>query len=162
MKLQLGFFVPGPCVPLARPRVVRARGKVVRSFTPEKSQSYKQHVAARALQARCRIDGWRLDWGRYHVETVIYRDQHGFDLDNAMKGLWDGMTGVVWDDDRAVVSTFAEFVDCEEGFVVNEKPWSVGVRVVVEMVGEQDAEQVRRARNRLLAKAKRASAAGGH
>lgn len=157
--MTLSFFVPGPCVALARPRVVRKGSRVI-AFTPSRSQAYKRHVALHALNARNRLEGWRLDWARYLVDLIVYRDEHGFDVDNAAKGLLDACQGVLFDNDTAVVSLSAEFVDCEEGLDVNGEPWPVGARVVVAMLGDEDVETAKRSRARRLRQVKRWQAEG--
>jgi Holliday junction resolvase RusA-like endonuclease len=147
--ISLSFWVPGPVIPLARPRVVNVGGKV-RAFTPSTSQNYKKLVGIYALNARNRLDGWRLDWADYSIDIQVQRESLKGDWDNLAKGIQDGLIGVLFDDDRYVTSAHVLVSGCASG--AHE-----GAAVTVSMLGEVDAETARAARVRAKAQARRAA-----
>lgn len=106
---KLSFVVPGPPVPKARARVVRNKDRVTgatktRSFTPDKSASYEQHVGILALAARTKAKQWLgLDrCVRIGLSVRVYRSREQGDLDNFIKSAKDALNGVLWADDWQV------------------------------------------------------------
>ena len=154
MTISLAFWIPGPVIPLARPRVVRTHG-VVRTFTPTSSQQYKRLVAIYALNARNRCEGWRRDWADYAIAIEVYREKHAGDWDNLAKGIQDGIVGVLIQDDRYVTSATVKVLEC---LGAGTNCPDEGAAVTVTMVGDVDAETARKERLRAQAKARRARA----
>jgi len=110
------FTVPGKPVPFARVFV----GNDGKCHVPAEMRAYKRHVAAYALQARCRMpDGWSLD-ERYDVEIHVYRvspagRRRAGDIDGYAKTLLDALNKVVWVDDSQVRRLEVEILDTEPG-----------------------------------------------
>lgn len=152
MTLSVGFWVPGVVVPLARPRVVRTNG-MVRTFTPATSTAYKRLVAIYAINARNRLDGWRLDWAEYAIKIEVYREKHAGDWDNLAKGIQDALIGVLFDDDRYVTSAHVQVKEC---LGAGTHCPDEGAAVTVTMLGELDAETAAKARKKSKAAARRA------
>jgi len=114
MTHRLFFVVPGPPVPLARPRVWRDGNGESHAKTPTRCQQYKRHVASFALRAR-QIENtamhkalygegvkWPLD-ARYKLDVAIYRTARRGDADNYLKSVADSLQRVLYNDDRQVV-----------------------------------------------------------
>ncbi len=94
--VECGFSVPVPAVPKERPRVY---GRV--AVTPPRTAAYERAVALQALAAR--------PWNQPTAEPVsvvmwfYYRDRRHRDLDNLVKSVLDGITGILIEDDHQVV-----------------------------------------------------------
>lgn len=115
------FSVPGKAVGKARARVALRRGTVV-AYTPAETRRYEAAVrAAAALAVREPIDGpvaVRIDvsfcpppsWSkRRREEAVALGLPHAGrpDLDNVIKSVLDGLSGIAFADDRQVVEIVA-------------------------------------------------------
>ena len=85
------FYVPGPPVPKARPRVT---GK--RTFTPRRTKIYEE--AVHLCYQGARFD----DPVQVHV-TFWMSDARRVDLDNLIKSLLDGLSGRAFLNDDQVV-----------------------------------------------------------
>lgn len=114
----LRFTVPGAPVPAARPRavplmrngraIISAGGRpIIHAFVPDATTNYEKLVADYAARAAS-FEGWvKPEQGvRLGLVLRVYRVARRGDLDNFYKSAADGITksGVVWDDDRYVVS----------------------------------------------------------
>jgi Holliday junction resolvase RusA-like endonuclease len=108
-KMRLAFLVPGSPVPCARPRVVRQPGRGVRTIMPKATVDYESRVALVALS--CRPEDWPLDAQRYSVDLFICRGEKRGDCDNFLKGVLDGLTGVLWKNDARVTKASVELVE---------------------------------------------------
>lgn len=138
MSLIFSFTVPGEPVAKGRARAF-VRGGRVAHYTPDKTERYEARVATFAQQAmagaRPLEGGVALSvvarfsipasWSKKRrqaamdgLEQVTKRP----DLDNVLKAIKDGMSGVAWLDDSQVV----RLVDCRK--VYAELP---GVDVIV-------------------------------
>lgn len=99
----LAFVVDGQPVPKARPRLSNGH-----AYTPERTRVYEDTVrwAARAaMRAREPLAG------DLHVEIALYRKgARRADLDNLTKSFLDGCNGLVWNDDKQIVSLRARVV----------------------------------------------------
>jgi Holliday junction resolvase RusA-like endonuclease len=106
--MKLTFTIPGPPVPKARARVVATKGGKARSYTPEKTASYQQVVAWRALRARQEVSGWPYGRAltpetaaRFGLLVTVYHSTRG-DWDNYGKAVSDACNGILWHDDEQV------------------------------------------------------------
>lgn len=123
----VGFIVPGNAVPWS---LVRAAGTFTR--TPGKVKAYKALVRAHAMRAvgLAKRSGmtWPLD-AKYRVSLVVHRkDWQRCDVDRLVNAILDGMTGVVYEDDR---HAFVRAVEVVVGEPDAKRPRVVvGVRVV--------------------------------
>jgi len=119
MSNVIKFSVPGAPVGKGRPKVSSSGGKFARMYTPEKTASYETLVALAAQQA---MEGRPLLSGPVNVRMAILlpvpaswskRKQAAAlaglvyptkkpDADNVVKAIFDGINGVVWNDDVQV------------------------------------------------------------
>lgn len=114
------FIVPGVPVGKGRPRFAR-QGAFVRAFTPEKTASYENLVklaAAGAMAGRVPMDGAAdvsialyvtppASWSQKKQRAALAGEVMPTskpDMDNVVKGIFDAMNGIVWQDDKQVVS----------------------------------------------------------
>jgi crossover junction endodeoxyribonuclease RusA len=95
----LRFIVPGAPVPCGRAR--SGKGRI---FTPAKTRGYQDLVHTLALVAVRRAKWNPPEGSSFAVVFDIHRARRSGDWDNFAKSLCDGMNGVVWPDDRAIVS----------------------------------------------------------
>lgn len=115
----VAFTVPGKPVGKGRPRAAR-RGQHIQLYTPEKTVSYESTVALVAMQA---MAGQPLiigpvevvmrmvlpipaSWSnrkKDHAVDGIVMPTTRPDMDNVVKGIFDAINGVVWNDDTQVV-----------------------------------------------------------
>jgi Holliday junction resolvase RusA-like endonuclease len=114
---EISFTVDGEVIPKGRPRMTRS-GRV---YTPKRTKDYELKVklaAKRAFGDRSVIKG------PVFVELIIFRKipeakvgkgmegtfcDIGSDIDNQIKGIFDGVNGSgVWVDDRQVAMVTAE------------------------------------------------------
>jgi len=136
---QISFFVPGLAVAQGRPRfVVRLLKKIFRggirkrcpicggeisllayAYDPEKSRAWKQHVA---LFAKQHAPDKPLDCAlKMELEFILPRPKSVSvkkrplptvkpDLDNLVKAVKDGLTGIIYRDDSLIVEIVARKV----------------------------------------------------
>lgn len=94
MTTTLEFTVEGPPQPYQRPG-----GK--RRYTPKRTRDYLQRVGWAAREALGRMS-WRRD-RTYDVRVMFYmQDNKRRDVDNMVKSICDGATGILWDDDSQI------------------------------------------------------------
>ena len=113
------FTIPGTPVGKGRPRFAR-RGNLVTTFTPEKTASYENLVKVKAEEA---MVGRELISGAVAVTILLFITppaswsnkkmlqalNHEImpttkpDVDNIIKGIFDAMNEIVWNDDKQVV-----------------------------------------------------------
>ena len=116
---EIVFTVPGQPVAKGRPKAAR-RGKFITMYTPEKTANYESlvaHIAHLAMSGRTLINGpvsvdldirlqiphsWSKKKQCAAAEGIIAATKKP-DADNVEKILFDGMNGVVWNDDVQVV-----------------------------------------------------------
>ncbi len=114
-RLNIAFIIPGEARGKGRPRFVRATGV---AFTPEKTASYENLVK---LAAQAAMDGLPPSTSPIMVDISVYRGipagwskkkreaalcayaPTGYDVDNLAKAILDGMSDVVFANDRQVV-----------------------------------------------------------
>lgn len=91
---SLSFVVNGRPIPKGRPRFVRGI-----AVTPKRTRDYESLVRD---VSTLRCGGWRKD-GLYRVTITLVTVGGGrFDIDNAAKGILDGMQGAAYDNDVQV------------------------------------------------------------
>ena len=113
------FTIPGTPVGKGRPRFAR-RGAFVTTYTPEKTASYENLVKVKAEEA---MVGRELIAGAVAVTILLFITppaswsnkkmlqalNHEImpttkpDVDNIIKGIFDAMNEIVWNDDKQVV-----------------------------------------------------------
>lgn len=105
--MTLTVHIPGRPVPKGRPRFTRSG----RAYTPKRTREYQRKVADHALVSRNAERTWPTD-ARYHVRVTahVLTERSPGDVDNYAKAALDGCNGVLWLDDRQVVSCHAERV----------------------------------------------------
>jgi len=118
----LSFWVNARPVPKERARTIKTKRGKYRTFTPDRTATWESLVRLTA-QAACSAAKWKPKPGRYTVEVTVHRARRAGDADNFLKAAKDAMNGVVWPDDRMVVSASVRLVDGE----------GVGMRVLVTM-----------------------------
>lgn len=112
----ISFVVPGTPVGKGRPKVSTRGGRFARMYTPEKTASYEGLIALAAQQAmagRPPITGpadvtikmvlpipasWSKKKQAAALAGQVFPTKKP-DADNVVKALFDGMNGVVWQDD---------------------------------------------------------------
>lgn len=132
--MKLSFVVPGPPVPCARPRTTIRKGKVV-TYTPDKTQAYKEHVRWLAAIARARAERgahtWNMHSACFALALRVYRHANRGDWDNYAKVCQDALTGILWRDDTQVKRAVVEFPPGPEGWGIDRKNPRVEVEVEV-------------------------------
>lgn len=105
-----GTSLGDPCARRARsscttrpvPKARARRGKGDRHYTPAKTRKYEEFVGWSWLAQK--PAWWPLDAERYHAELSIWvHDDRARDADNIVKSIQDGLNGLAWKDDRAVL-----------------------------------------------------------
>lgn len=116
---MIEFTIYGEPVAQGRPRFAR-RGKFTQAYDPPDSREYKKYVKLMASQNR----PIKLIEGPVNLKLLIYRPLLKSmskkkkaaaltgtlrpikkpDVDNVAKGIMDAMTGIIWQDDKQVVS----------------------------------------------------------
>lgn len=152
MPLALSFTVPGTPQGKGRARSTIRKGKSGKSFvghyTPAKTRSYEQQVAAAALDAiaagstgalwptrgvvEMTLDivmpipaswpAWKRDLARSSGIAPTTKP----DLDNVSKAIFDGLNGIAWIDDAQVVDA-----ETSKRYAISEADVGVHVTVVV-------------------------------
>lgn len=120
---MIQFTIPGPVQAQERPRFSRM-GKGVRTHDAPKSRSYKELVKLVAWQnkpqepilepIRLEVDVYLMPPKKYHtkpkqelIATGELRPTTKPDIENLLKGIMDGMTGIIYRDDSLVVELVA-------------------------------------------------------
>jgi len=100
---QLHFTVPGPPVGKQRHRPRFGGGKPI---TPAKTRSYEKHVRVNAWVALNNARDWLTDFEGYFRLTIdiYFANKNRPDTSNVLKSIEDGCNGVIWKDDKMVVS----------------------------------------------------------
>ena len=96
---MITITIPGPPVAKQRARV----GKGGRVYTPPETRSYEQKVAVFATVAARRAK-WKVTSEPVEIDVRIYRARATGDLSNFVKAIEDGMNGIIYVDDRQIVS----------------------------------------------------------
>lgn len=97
----LRFPVPGRPQSKQRPRL-GGEGQV---YTPSETTDYEGMVTEVAEVAK--PGSWPMD-GSYELQlAILYPDARFADVDNVAKSITDGLQGVLWHDDRDVMSVHA-------------------------------------------------------
>ena len=122
MSIPVTIFIPGPVVPKGRPRMSTVNGHA-RAYTPAKTRRYEDQIrlfAAQAMAGRTMLKGplsvqltvriappssWSSKRRREAIDGDIAPTKKP-DLDNYAK-LLDGLNGVVFSDDSAIVALWA-------------------------------------------------------
>ena len=98
MSSHIKAVIPGPCVPCPRARVSRHG-----TYYPKRYTEWHE-MAQGELISQC----GRLLWSdNVHVTVVFYGLRVNADLDNALKSVFDALTGVLIEDDLQVHSVSA-------------------------------------------------------
>ncbi|KYG89014.1 hypothetical protein A0U40_13385 [[Bacillus] sp. KCTC 13219] len=120
---MIQFVIPGKVQAQERPRFSRA-GKGVRTHDAPKSRNYKEWVRLIAMQnkppeplqgaLRLEVDIYVMPPKKYHTkpkQALIncgeLRPVTKPDADNLVKGIKDGMNGIIWGDDAQIVELVA-------------------------------------------------------
>lgn len=116
---EIHFFVPGPPVPKARPRVCRDRAGRPRTYTPKTTTLYENlvklslldavgadlapHDAAVELHVTLTFQMPRSypQWKQKRASRIAHIRKP--DADNVLKAIIDGLTGVAFTDDARIV-----------------------------------------------------------
>jgi len=123
MVTEIAFEVPGVPVGKGRPRFARM-GSAVRTYTPAKTAGYERLVGLRAAAAMAGREPFGgaveltveirmpvpTSWPRAKREAALRGTSWPTgkpDVDNVVKAVEDGMAGVVFADDKQVVSIVA-------------------------------------------------------
>lgn len=121
---MIQFIIPGKVQAQERPRFSRA-GKGVRTHDAPKSRNYKEWVRLIAMQnkpqeplqgaLRLEVDIYVMPPKKYHTkpkQALIARGElrpvTKPDIENLLKGIMDGMTGIIYRDDALVVELVAK------------------------------------------------------
>jgi len=106
-KVMLRFTIPGPPVPCQR-----ARSDGRQWYTPKRTKDFKELVGWVSRQAV----GANREYPSAEALTLVcqfwLKDRTRRDLDNLVKGVKDGMTGIVWiDDSQVACELLCKYVD---------------------------------------------------
>lgn len=96
LPMKLTFFISGNPVPKGRPRL--GRGAV---YSPKRTRNWEVLVAWAAREAM-QTAGLDIFTKPVAISLRFYYGNHGADLDNLVKAVWDAFNGVVWQDDQLV------------------------------------------------------------
>ncbi|MBM7634054.1 RusA family crossover junction endodeoxyribonuclease [Geomicrobium sediminis] len=119
VKQDISFTIYGEPVAQGRPRAGRDRKGNVQMYDPLKSRDYKQYVKLAAAEHRPS----KLLSGELELVVDVYRQIPKSlakykralaiegklrpitkpDVDNYVKGIKDGLSGIIWEDDKQVV-----------------------------------------------------------
>lgn len=137
---MISFEVPGEPQGKGRARVGRVNGQA-RMFTPAKTVAYEGLIALAAKQTMAgrapisgpvalRIEAWHTvpaSWSkkrRHEAISGLLRPTTKPDADNIAKAVGDGGNGVLWADDKQIVSLAVERRYSERpGLHVEVLPW---------------------------------------
>ena len=120
---MIQFIIPGKAQPQERPKFSRF-GKGVRAIDPPKSRAYKELVKLVAWQnkpsepiqepIKLSVDIYIVPPKKYHtkpkqalIASGEMRPTTKPDIENLLKGIMDGMTGIIYRDDSLVVELVA-------------------------------------------------------
>ena len=120
---MIQFTIPGDVQAQERPRFSRI-GKGVRTIDPPKSRAYKELVKLVAWQnkpsepiqepIKLAVDVYIVPPKKYHtkpkqalIASGELRPTTKPDIENLLKGIMDGMTGIIYRDDSLVVELVA-------------------------------------------------------
>lgn len=111
--MLIAFTIPGPPVPKGRPRF--SQGRV---HTPKKTKDYEKHVQSCANAALLMHAGRTgKPWpGQREMDvrcTFHVAGKRRGDIDNLLKAILDGCNGILFDDDRLVVSVEARILSTD-------------------------------------------------
>lgn len=98
------FAVKGDPVPKARPRIGHGT-----AYTPARTKHWQEAVAWEARFAMSET-GRDLFTSPVAIQMRFAYGNHGADLDNLVKAVWDALNGVVWKDDVLVEQMAARIV----------------------------------------------------
>jgi Holliday junction resolvase RusA-like endonuclease len=118
------FTVPGTPVGKGRPKFAR-RGNFVATYTPEKTANYENLVKLYANKAMNGAIPYTeavsvsalitvfppLSWSKKKRLQALSKEIHPTtkpDLDNVIKGIFDAMNGIVYQDDKQIVRVHVE------------------------------------------------------
>lgn len=122
--MNIEFTIPGAPVAKGRPRFAR-RGAFVTTYSPDKTVSYENLVkvmASQAMAGRSPLRGavsaviilsilppasWSQKKKNQALGCLIYPTSKP-DVDNVIKGIFDAMNGIIFVDDKQVVSLNVE------------------------------------------------------
>lgn len=140
---MIRFTIPGAPVGKGRPRATSING-MARLYTPKKTASYEGLVAMAATEAMAGAEpldqaasvtmvvcvpvpaSWSQKKQRQATSGEI-RPTTKPDIDNVVKGVFDGMNGVVWRDDVVVAElTVQKFYSATPAVHVMVKPLLAG------------------------------------
>ena len=103
---RITFKVAGEPIPAPRPRTVTKGGK---TWTYSGNKAYKDWL--KAIKAGCPE--------MHHFDDVMLKvyffTDKKIDLDNAVKGVMDALTGVLWDNDKVVWDLHITRLDASPG-----------------------------------------------
>lgn len=136
----ISFTIPGEVVPQGRPRATR-QGGFVRMYQPATSTNFQNLVK---LAASTAMNGENPIDEAFELNVIFYlpipkntskkktlqmlndeiKPIKKPDLDNAIKGVMDGMTDTVWNDDKQVV-----LLGCEKHY--SKRPRTEVVAIVI-------------------------------
>lgn len=97
------FDIPGP--PVGKQRTRSGYGST-KHRTPQKTRDYENHVGVMAWLASLQRDGLDDSWlsGKVYMDLRIYhKNGRKPDSDNVVKAVADGLTGIIWPNDRNVL-----------------------------------------------------------
>jgi Holliday junction resolvase RusA-like endonuclease len=113
------FVVEGQPIPKQRPAF---NSKTKKAYTPEETVAWEGLVAGEALVAM--VGKEPLEGNLTAVLEFRRKDNKRADIDNLVKGFFDPMNGIVYNDDKQVVELHARvrYASADPGVTVTVKP----------------------------------------